>query len=49
MNAGYFFKYDFGGAGWRGDYTLFSTFGGGIQILAMMILYPILHKLYLMH
>ena len=40
----YFFKYDFGGAGWRGDYTLFSTFGGGIQILAMMILYPLLRR-----
>ena len=42
----YFFKYDFGGAGWRGDYTLFSTFGGGIQILAMMLLYPLLRKFY---
>nr|WP_330370780.1 glycoside-pentoside-hexuronide (GPH):cation symporter [Butyrivibrio proteoclasticus] len=42
----YFFKYDFGGAGWRGDYTLFSTFGGGIQILAMMFLYPLLRKFF---
>ncbi len=42
----YFFKYDFGGAGWRGDYTLFSTFGGGIQILAMMLLYPFLRKFF---
>ncbi len=42
----YFFKYDFGGAGWRGDYTLFSTFGGGIQILAMMFLFPILRKFF---
>ncbi len=42
----YFFKYDFGGAGWRGDYTLFSTFGGAIQILAMMILYPFLRKFF---
>ena len=42
----YFFKYDFGGAGWRGDYTLFSTFGGGIQILAMMILYPLLRRFF---
>ncbi len=42
----YFFKYDFGGAGWRGDYTLFSTFGGGIQILAMMILYPFLRRFF---
>ncbi|SFC36419.1 melibiose permease [Butyrivibrio sp. YAB3001] len=42
----YFFKYDFGGAGWRDDYTLFSTFGGGIQILAMMLLYPFLRKFF---
>lgn len=24
----YFFKYDFGGVNWKGDYTLFSTVGG---------------------
>ena len=42
----YFFKYDFGGAGWKGDYTLFSTFGGGIQILAMMFLYPFLRRFF---
>ncbi len=40
----YFFKYDFGGKGWRGAYTLFNTFGGGIQILAMMLLFPLLRK-----
>ncbi len=40
----YFFKYDFGGTGWQGSYTLFNTFGGGIQILAMMVMYPILRK-----
>ena len=40
----YFFKYDFGGEGWRGSYTLFSTVGGGFQILGMMILYPLLRK-----
>ena len=40
----YFFKYDFGGTGWQGSYTLFNTFGGGIQILAMMLMYPILRK-----
>lgn len=40
----YFFKYDFGGEGWRGSYTLFSTVGGAFQILGMMILYPILRK-----
>ncbi|MBO4213795.1 MAG: MFS transporter [Lachnospiraceae bacterium] len=40
----YFFKYDFGGTGWYNSYTLFNTFGGGISILAMMILFPILRK-----
>ncbi len=38
----YFFKYDFGGTGWGDSYTLFNMFGGGIQILSMMIFYPIL-------
>ena len=40
----YFFKYDFGGTGWYGSYTLFNTFGGGIQILSMMLFYPVLRK-----
>ncbi len=40
----YFFKYDFGGTGWYNSYTLFNMFGGAIQILSMMILYPILRK-----
>ena len=40
----YFFKYDFGGAGWKGDYTLFTTVGGACQILGMMVVYPLLHK-----
>ncbi|MDE6626661.1 MAG: glycoside-pentoside-hexuronide (GPH):cation symporter [Lachnospiraceae bacterium] len=40
----YFFKYDFGGANWKGDYTLFYTVGGAAQILGMMILYPLLRK-----
>ncbi len=40
----YFFKYDFGGADWKGSYTLFSTIGGGAQILGMMVLYPLLRK-----
>ena len=40
----YFFKYDFGGDKWRDAYTLFNTFGGGIQILAMMLLFPLLRK-----
>ncbi|WP_027727538.1 glycoside-pentoside-hexuronide (GPH):cation symporter [Treponema sp. C6A8] len=37
----YFFKYDFSPAQWETNYTLFNTFGGGFQILAMMILFPI--------
>lgn len=40
----YFFKYDFGGTAWNGDYTLFNAFGGAIQILSMMALYPLLRK-----
>ena len=42
----YFFKYDLGGANWQGNYTLFNTFGGGIQILAMMIFFPVLRKFF---
>jgi melibiose permease len=40
----YFFKYDFSPASWEANYTLFNTFGGGFQILAMMILFPLLRK-----
>ena len=40
----YFFKYDFGGTGWYNSYTLFNMFGGAMQILAMMLLYPLLRK-----
>ncbi len=40
----YFFKYDFGGTGWYNSYTLFNTFGGAIQVLSMMIFYPLLRK-----
>ena len=40
----YFFKYDFGGAGWKGSFTYFNMFGGAIQILSMMIFYPVLRK-----
>ena len=40
----YFFKYDFGGEGWYNSYTLFNTFGGAVQILSMMILFPLLRK-----
>lgn len=40
----YFFKYDFGGAKWYDGYTLFNTFGGGIQIISMMLFFPVLRK-----
>lgn len=40
----YFFKYDFGGETWYDSYTLFNTFGGAIQILSMMLFFPLLRK-----
>lgn len=42
----YFFKYDIGGGAsqWKDDYTLFVAFGGGMQILAMMLFFPLLRK-----
>ena len=40
----YFFKYDVGGTGWTGNYTMFTTVGGASQILGMMLLYPLLRK-----
>ena len=40
----YFFKYDFGGEGWYNSYTLFNTFGGAVQILSMMLFFPLLRK-----
>ncbi len=40
----YFFKYDFSGTSWKSDYTLFNTFGGAFQILAMMLLFPFLRR-----
>lgn len=40
----YFFKYDVGGDGWYNSYTLFNTFGGAIQILSMMIAFPLARK-----
>ncbi len=40
----YFFKYDFSPASWEANYTLFNTFGGGFQILAMMVLFPLFRK-----
>lgn len=41
----YFFKYDFGDPDWNSSYTLFNTFGGAIQILSMMLFFPLLRKL----
>lgn len=40
----YFFKYDVSGESWYNSYTLFSTFGGAVQILSMMVLFPLLRK-----
>lgn len=40
----YFFKYDIGGETWYNGYTLFNTFGGGMQILSMMIFFPLFRK-----
>ncbi|MBR0429673.1 MAG: MFS transporter [Lachnospiraceae bacterium] len=40
----YFFKYDLGGVSWKANYTLFNTVGGGVQILSMMLLYPLLRR-----
>lgn len=40
----YFFKYDFGGETWYNSYTLFNTFGGAVQILSMMLLFPLFRK-----
>ena len=42
----YFFKYDFGGTGWYNSYTLFNMFGGAMQILSMMLFYPLLRKFF---
>lgn len=39
-----FFKYDMGGTNWVDNYTLFTTVGGGCQILGMMVVYPLLRK-----
>ncbi|MBR3518088.1 MAG: MFS transporter [Lachnospiraceae bacterium] len=41
----YFFKYDIAGEDWNGTYVLFNTFGGGMQILSMMVVYPLLRKI----
>lgn len=40
----YFFKYDFGGQTWYNSFTLFNTFGGGMQIVSMMLFFPLFRK-----
>lgn len=40
----YFFKYDFGGDTWYNSYTLFNSFGGAVQIVSMMLFFPLLRK-----
>jgi melibiose permease len=40
----YFFKYDFGTTGWNDAYVLFNMFGGAMQVLSMMALYPLLRR-----
>lgn len=40
----YFFKYDFSPMQWEANYTLFNTAGGGFQIIAMMLLFPLFRK-----
>ena len=40
----YFFKYDIGGSDWNANYVLFNTVGGAVQIISMMLLYPLLRK-----
>ena len=40
----YFFKYDFGTTGWNDAYVLFNMFGGAIQVLSMMLFYPMLRR-----
>ncbi len=42
----YFFKYDLAGSKWEANYTLFNTFAGGIQILAMMLFFGLLRKFF---
>ena len=42
----YFFKYDLAGSNWQGNYTLFNMFAGAMQILAMMLFFPLLRKIF---
>ena len=40
----FFLKYDFSPATYKEDFTLFNMVGGACQILAMMLLFPLLRK-----
>ncbi len=40
----FFLKYDFSPVNYANDFTLFNIVGGGFQILAMMIFFPLLRK-----
>lgn len=40
----FFLKYDFSPATYRNDFTMFNMVGGACQILAMMLLFPLLRK-----
>ncbi len=40
----FFLKYDFSPATYKEDFTLFNTVGGGCQILAMIVLFPLLRQ-----
>ena len=40
----FFLKYDFSPSTYQGDFTLFNMVGGGCQIVAMMILFPVLRR-----
>ncbi|MBD5534395.1 MAG: MFS transporter [Lachnospiraceae bacterium] len=41
----YFFKYDFGGESWLSSYTLFNMFGGVVQIVSMVLFFPLLRRI----
>lgn len=40
----FFLKYDFSPVNYADDFTLFNIVGGGFQILAMMLFFPLLRK-----
>ncbi|MDC7125565.1 MAG: glycoside-pentoside-hexuronide (GPH):cation symporter [Spirochaetales bacterium] len=41
----YFFQFDVRGDNWESTLALFNTFGGAMQILSMMVFYPLIRKL----